>query len=220
MAATAEAELVNSALVKIGVTQRIMSLDESSKSARAARTLYDELRKALLREYRWNFAMTRAEIPRDPEADPPFGFGAAYPVPADLLLLVGLYDEAEPLQNYTSTNEPYKVEGQHILVRTGNEDPNGPLRIFYIRDVQNVGEFDPSFKHAFTWRLAMELAYPLVQSRPNAERAAAMYEEAMRKARLSDAIEGLPEIQVISGWVDSRQQYAGALQRNRRYPNG
>lgn len=199
---SSETELVNSALIKIGHTRQITNLNEDSLAARSAKELYPKLRDRLLRRYRWNFAIKRANLSTDAEATPVHGFNSAFAQPDDMLRMIGIYDEFEPEENYVSTRHVWKAEGQHIAA-----NHSAPLPVTYIRRVENVKEFDPAFVEALTWLLASQLAYPLSLGADIATFAKNEFTDAMNEARLADAVEGWPEIQRTDSWVDSRQQF-------------
>lgn len=196
--ATSELELINSALIKIGETRLVTDPTENSDPANAARVLLPLLRDKLLRQYRWNFAIKRAQLSAS-ETSPLFGFANAFDKPSDMLRMIGLFDEFEPAQNYTTSRDVFKVEGNQILT-----DRAAPLQVFYIRRVDAVSEFDPAFSEALSWLLASELAYTLSQGADIVAVAREGFREAMNAARLADAIEGWPEVQQASDWVDSR----------------
>lgn len=201
--ATSETELVNTALVRIGETRPIANLDnETSDAGEHSRRLYPQLRDSLLRKYQWNFAITRLELTSDPENVPPFGFRNAFRVPTNVVRVIGLYDEFEPEQNYTTSRDVFKIEGEFLLT---NRD--APLQVFVVQQITNVAKFDPAFTEALAWLLASQLAYPLSAGADLMAEAKKGFVTAMNEARLADAVEGWPELQQASDWVDSRQQF-------------
>ncbi|WP_299444692.1 hypothetical protein [uncultured Rhodospira sp.] len=199
--ATSEVEICNSAFVKIG-EDTIVSMDEDRKQARFAKRQYPIKRRQLLRSYRWNFAIRRTSLA--PEASAPsFGFNHKFLLPYNAIKVIGLYDENEPQNNYTSTRTPFKVEGRYILA---DEDT---LRIFYLEDVIDPNQFDPMFTESLSWFLAWELGYALSGGPQIAEQARQSFYQSIREARFADAIEGQPEIIQSSEWLDSRRTQNG-----------
>lgn len=194
--ATSEVEIVNSALVKIG-EETIVSLTENRRQARLANRQYPLKRDELLRSYRWNFAIRRTTLAPDATA-PEFGFEKRFLLPFNALRVIGLYDEAELDRNYTASKKPWKVEGRFILANTDT------LRIFYIEQVADVNQFDPLFTETLAWLLARDLAYALSTGPQLVQQADAGYQETLRTAKRSDAIEGTPEVLESSEWLDSR----------------
>jgi len=194
--ANSEVEVVNSALIKIG-EQTINSLNDDRQQAVIAKSQYPLKRDELLRRYRWNFAVKRATLA--PLADdPPFGFSKQFQLPDDALQIIGLYDANQPDRNYTSGNDQWKVEGTKILANLDS------LAIFYIKKVTNPIEFDSIFSETLSWLLASDLAFNLTASADLVQLMNQGFREELRRARMSDAVEGTPEVLTASEWLDSR----------------
>jgi len=205
---SSEVDIVNSALIKVG-EETISSLDDSSRQAVAAKREYPLMRDGLIRSYRWNFAVERVSLAPDGTA-PPFGFENRFRLPTDCLAVIGLYDadasSATRLdRNYTGNDEPWKVEGRFIHA-DGTE-----LKIFYLKQVTNVGDFDPLFAECLSWRLAADLAYFLSTGLQQAQRAEEGFFRALRQARIADAFEGTPEVVFASDWLDARSHRSTAF---------
>lgn len=195
--ASSEVEIVNSALIKIG-ERTITSFDDvNRKAARVSARQYPIRRDAMIRRYRWNFAMTRASLaPESP--GPAFGFQNRFMLPADCIRLIGLFDDSEPLQNYTSSTKPHKVEGGFVHA-DGTE-----LLVFYLKKETDVGQFDPLFAEVLAVDLAMDLAYNLSTGLDKLKDLRIDFNDLIAQAKRTDAIEGSPEIIVASDWIDSR----------------
>ena len=199
---SSETDVVNSAFIKIGEST-ITSLDDTRKQAQIAARQYPLKRDELLRSYRWNFAVSRAQLA--PEAEPPaFGFTHKFLQPTDSLRIISLFDEGQRPQNLTAGDETWKVEGRFILANAES------VRVFYMRRVTNVLEFDPMFAETLSWALAVDLAYALTSGQSLVGATRAGFDRALRQARFSDAIEGTPEIFEASEWLDSRHQGVGS----------
>lgn len=194
--ATSETEIVNSALGHIGIPA-IASIDDNGTAARAAKRQYPLKRDALIRRYRWNFAVTRVSLAPD-GTKPAFGFENQFTVPADQLAIIGLFDEDELQRNYTSSTQPWKKEGDRILA------DGDLLKLFYIRRVTDPRQFDALFDDALGWFLAIDLGPKLSASKKMVELAAVGFKDAIKVAKLADAIEGTPEVIEMSTWLDSR----------------
>lgn len=201
--ADSEVQIVNSALVKIG-ENTIVDLDEDTEPARAAKRQYPILRDRLIRNYRWNFAMKRATLALASDA-PAFGFTYKFRLPTDYIRIVGIYDERERVENYTSSRVPWKVEEGFLL---SNELVT---QVFYLAKIENVSEFDPLFSEALALKLAVDLAYKLSTGPDRVEDLEALFQAAIREAKQADAIEGRPEVVTASDWIDSRFFYNGPL---------
>lgn len=197
--ATSDVEIVNSALIKIG-EDPIASLDESRKAARRAKRQFPILRNQLLRMYRWNFAIKRATLAPE-STGPAFGFESRFMLPDDCLRVLGIYNDNEPLQNYTSSRVPWKVE-QGFIHADGDT-----LNIFYIAEITDPQQFDAQFDEVLAWFIARDLAFNLSSGPDMVKLADSGYKEALREAKLSDAVEGTPEVVQSSEWLDARLGY-------------
>jgi len=193
---SSEVEIVNSALIKIG-EQTITSLSDDRQQAQVARRQYPIKRDELLRMYRWNFAVARATLA--PLAEKPaFGFSNQFETPTDAIKIIGLYDGTQMDRNYTGSHDVWKVEGTRILANSDS------LSIFYIKQVTNPLNFDPIFVETLSWFLAADLAFNLTASADLVEVANQGFAQALRQARMNDAVEGTPEVLTASEWLDSR----------------
>ena len=199
--ATSKTEIQNSALVKIAEAT-IASDTQTGKAAATLKRQYPLQRRALIRRYRWNFAIVRVSLA--PEGTKPaFGFENKFLLPPLCVRVLGLYDPVEPLRNYTSSKDPFKVEGRFIHAE-GTE-----IKIFYLSDITNTSLFDPMFDEALAWLLAADVAFDISAGIDVVKMAREGYALAIKDAKRADAIEGTPEVIQVSEWVDSRQQLRG-----------
>lgn len=151
--ATAEAGVCNVALLRVGHTQTINSLDDPSAAAKACKTLWDFTRDELLQARPWPFATKRASLAAitDGERD---GYAFAYSLPADFLAARYLW----PGLNNPGKEEaiPFRLEAdasKQILL-TDEED----AKLVYTAKVTEVGRWSPMFRNAMAMRLAADLA--------------------------------------------------------------
>jgi hypothetical protein len=202
-------EIINNSLQKCGEI-KIQNLDEDVKAAREASTAWDMARRSTLTMYRWNFAKRRAQLAAS-ATEPLFGFTYQMPVPSDFLALIGVYDDNQYSQNYTSGQDPYVMEGtdtQRVIL-----SDTAPLYITYVKDITDTAQFDPLYDEVLACHLALRLAYPLSTS---LERIASIEKELVlweNRAKLSNAIQNTPEIFQASTWLDSRFQGDNYLRR-------
>jgi len=196
MSASSEVEIVNSAFVKIG-EQTVPSLQDDRRQAQLARRQYSFKRDELIRSYRWNFAVSRAQLA--PEADqPPFGFKNKFLQPTDNLRILGVWQAGQAPQNYTGGDIVWKKEGPYILA------DDDLLNIFYMRQETNPVRFDPLFTETLAWFLAYDLAFALSTGPNMVSEAFNGFQQALRQARFADAIETTPEVLRSSEWLESR----------------
>ncbi len=202
--AESEVAIVNSALIKIGESP-IVSLTQDTEAARVANRQYPIKRDELLRSYRWNFAIKRATLALDSVA-PAFGFTHQFVLPDDNIRVIGIYDDTQPLQNYTSSRIQWKMES--VEISGANQlrllTTDSVSQVFYLAQITDVGLFDAQFAEALSLSLAVDLAYFLSTGDSRLAGIEARFTEVIRQAKLSDAIEGKPEVIEASDWVDSR----------------
>ena len=169
--ATSKIQICNSALSKLGVEQ-ISSFSETSKAARLCNLQYDKIRRELLRDHVWNFAIKRATLAKIVTA-PLFDYSAAFQLPSDCLM---------PLR--TNQGVDFEEEGKTILMNAST------CILQYIADIEDVSYFDTAFEEALAFKLASDLAYPLKQSVTLADSMYAKAQRAIINARFLDAKAG------------------------------
>lgn len=183
--------IVNNALSKIGESN-ITALDENSNQARAANTIYEQIRDAVIRGHRWNFAQKRVQLAKLTTV-PAFGFANEFQLPTDLLRVIRM----------SETDLIFSVEGRKLLT---DEDE---ARIIYIARIIDPNEFDALFVEALSARLAAELAVTLTESRTLSEQMMVLFNRKMSEARTFDSQEGVSEQLEADRWIRARVGHPG-----------
>lgn len=178
-------EICNSALFKLGA-ERISSLTENRKEAQLCAAQYNLIRKKLLRSHPWNFAIARATLGQDADT-PIFDYAAQYQLPSDCLRVIR-----------TANRTPFNVEGRLLL----SDDQT--VSIMYIKDVTDVSKFDPTFAEVLSYKLAEDLAIPLVQSVSLKQEMARASLEELRDSRSFDGQEGANLLLQEDVFLDAR----------------
>ena len=145
-------DIINLALLRIGESP-IQSLTEGSTPANTASLLYDNSRKAILRDFDWNFAMKTAAL-ATVESDVAGCY--AFVVPADCLRVVEVFQTEG--EGGRRSSVWFRVYGKKIYTHE-----NVPY-VKYVRDEENTNYFDSKFTEALTYKLAGELAMSVKQS--------------------------------------------------------
>jgi hypothetical protein len=140
-------EIVNIALARLGDSP-IQGLTEGSVPANMATVFYEPSRRAVLRDFNWNFALRTARLAKLQQ--PGSGFRYAFSLPADCLRVVSLLGSTE-----RGTGPGFVVRSGNLL--TDKED----AEIEYIYDCQDPALFDDKFIEALSYKLASELAMPV-----------------------------------------------------------
>lgn len=129
----------------------VNSLDDPQEVVEAmAARWWDASRRQALKMVRPNFAKKRDSIPRNSTA-PAFEFTDQYVLPNDYIILIAIRDLDTPLSLWN-----YSIEGDNILMNNGE---TSTLPIIYVFDETNVGRWDPTFKKAVAFELAINICY-------------------------------------------------------------
>jgi hypothetical protein len=113
-----------------------------------AKVFYEPTRRAVLRDFNWNFALRTARLAQLQQNHS--GFRYAFSLPADCLRVVNLLGG-----NEWSSGPSFAVRSGNLL--TDKED----AEIEYIFDCRDPSMFDDKFIEALSYKLASELAMPV-----------------------------------------------------------
>lgn len=182
--------IANGALQKLGA-KRIESLTQDHPNARSMNAAYDGVRDALLREYPWSFAISRASIAAD-ASGPTWGDWNRYSLPNDFICL--LRDDESGLA------VDWKIEGLYILSADAS-----PLQVRYIARVDDPNYYDALFTDAFETSLALETCEEITQSTSKKAGLQRDLDSALSKARMLGAIEKPAQDFNEDEWVSARR---------------
>lgn len=188
--------IANRALTKLGGA-RIIALDDDSKASNTLDSMFDSVRDAELRANIWHFSKARAELPALSEP-PAFGYSHQFSLPADYLRLIEIHGRRVAPQ--PDRDGWYSIEGRRILISHA-----GPLRIRYVRQVEDTTLFDALFVEAFACRLAAEACETLTQSNTKKQAAWDEYAQALAIARRANAIERPALATSDDTWLEARR---------------
>lgn len=190
--ATANVDIANSALVKLGAPL-ISSLSDLSKSAKILNNQFAITRKKLISLHPWNFSSFRVELAATVNT-PEFEFTKEFTLPSDCLRV---FDTDLP------EGEPWKVEfntdNNRVLVCNSTS-----VKILYGKDITDPTKFPPFFEETLAWMLASDACYALTQSNSFAT---TIYNGAQRElavARSMDAQESGRDTFDANSWIDAR----------------
>ena len=159
--AESSTSICNQALARMGSKRINDFADDSDKKPEAVycRLFFDQTRRALLKDHYWPFAKARVKLSADTEwdidTDNDFGHTFAYHLPSDFLRLVLFYNGSDHPDGRTFYS--YEIEGKRLLT--------GETAVFlkYIKNVTDVGAWDPLFVEVMILLLASKLVMPLAQ---------------------------------------------------------
>ena len=179
-------EICNMALSLLG-QEPIMTLDDTSKSSRLCKRLYEPTLEALLRAYPWTFAIKRVVLSRD-TATPSFGFKYQFTLPSDCMRIV-------------SMNVPdgaYSTEVNKIL--TDYEE----VQLRYVYKVKSSDEYDSQFIYVLALQLAKVMCQSLTADAELFNRLVQLEVQARVEAQNTNAIENSTQLVEEGNWIPSR----------------
>ena len=176
--AASDVEICNSALHKIGA-RRISALSDGTKEAILLNDVYNRLRKEVLRNHPWSFAISYTALA--PTGNTPVWpkWTKEFVLPSDVLRVLEVdpdYDAPWEIGN--------NVDGDKVVFTTATT-----MKIKYIKDVTNTTLFAPDFDEALAFRIAADIAYTLVQSQTVQENMYKAYKQFLSQARSFNAQE-------------------------------
>jgi hypothetical protein len=161
--------VTNRALHILG-QQRITALLETNKRAVAMNDVYTQIRREILKQFPWPFAIKRVLLSQL-VTTPAFGYTYEYQLPSDFLKMLHPLDE-----NYAFE---YQLEGTKLLTDEGSAD----AFVRYVYDCTNESLFDPLFVKLFAYALARETSYELTQDKVKTKEVSDGYDEVLRETR-------------------------------------
>jgi hypothetical protein len=188
-------QIVNRGLQLLG-TAPIASLTDPGEVAEAASLNYEGALDAILAEYPWNFATTRAEIAKSDTA-PAWGFPNAYPQPPKTLVIW----EVDGDDELDWDVEHVEGVGKCIVTAMGS-----PIRIKYTYRQEDEAVYSALFASALSARIAMELSEVLTRDQAIIENVTRIYNARLQRARQVDSQEQTPEKVKADLWSRARGQ--------------
>lgn len=182
--------IANLAASALGEDDQLRSPDDDTHLSRTVQAVWDLERRAAIRDHSWNFASARAELPVDVAGPAPYPFAFAYREPTDSLRLIEVLGHRRT---------DYAKEGRHILSGAA-----APLRIRYLRDVDEPALWDDLFVKAFAMRVAWQIADRITGDPNRVQLAERKYRDALAEAKRADALENPPVAHVATGWELAR----------------
>lgn len=187
MGISSPTQICNNAVTRLGSNPFPSLTDATNPVAAACNNLYDPARRALLRQFNWNFAIKRLSIASSGTA-PAFEYKAQYPLPADYIRMVMIY-----LQN-----SDYKIEGSMILTNDAS-----PLNIKYVADITDTTQFNDLFTEALTIMLAIKLGNRLNGNGFSPGTLVEEFKEIISDAKLVDSQDQTPTNLILSTYEDN-----------------
>lgn len=158
--ANSATKICNLALLKLG-QKRITDITEDSPTARKCNEIYEQVRDELEQagpEKGWKFCQQLISISVSAD-EPAFRYDYQYQIPADYLRMVSVEAGGEIITDATR-------KGDFILTNLESSE----IDLEYVKHVTDEAKFPPHFIKVFAIKIAIELAYNLLQSDKIAEK--------------------------------------------------
>lgn len=171
-----QTRMCNEALILLGSSARIGSIDEGSPLARLFEDTWDQARDETLIEHPWNFALERADLPASGDHQRAGEYAHAYELPGDCLRWL-------PWRPGHPDHFDGEQEGRFIL-----SSASAPIIVRFIRRIEDVGRWSESFKQAMTAKLAWKNAKAITGQSGMIDRMAELYHSELQRGRRQDGL--------------------------------
>ena len=191
---TSQIQVVNDALRIIGAA-RVTGLTGATKSEMLALDAWETVWKTEIEAHAWAFALKRqsiaalSDVPLEP-------YEYAYALPADCLSVIDIPELHRRQWSMETINDQKAIVTRYT--------DGGALTLRFITSGVDVSNWPNTFARAVAAKLAMSLCEPITQSNTKLEYASAQYEDAIRVARRTDAIQMPPQEQAVDEWIAAR----------------
>lgn len=194
-------QICNFALSEVtGTLINTLSKPYESKEAKVCDLFYDTVRKQVLRDFNWNFALSTYDLARLDTTNQ-LGYEYTYALPNDQLKVI------EIINKYSEDKIVYELAhdnkyNQKVLVTDSDE-----ALIRYVKNIEITELFDDTFVNAFYYRLASVIAKPLVGVNTGSQiqgNLFQLYQIALDQAKAIDAGEPTYEPDTTNIYVDAR----------------
>jgi hypothetical protein len=192
--------ICNIALISLGEDplQSVFPPD-NTKAAILCANRYDDVRRGVLRSHPWNCNTREIQLAAS-SVVPAFGYGTAYPVPADYIRIIDIkgYDrQVWKIRNLLNI-------GPCILIDDG-QSSNGTINVEYSFDLQDPTQMDPLLIHSIAYDLLTEIGAPLTQDENKIKRGLAILEGKLSSARMAGSQEQTPREWEVDIWLSQRR---------------
>ena len=185
--------VANQALSLLGENDQLRDPLDDSPAARSVAAVWERVRRAVLRDHPWNFAVKRRWL--NALAESPIEYDYAFLLPQGADGCLRLLEILQPAE----IADAYVLEGGRILANT-----TGPVAIRYVADVADVSLWDDLFVDAFAAKLAFQICDRITGDLSRSQAMDALYRRTLAKAKGVDARENPPVPFEDSSWITAR----------------
>lgn len=168
--------ICNQALGWLGANL-IVSFEDEITESDLCKANYDPLRRTVLEEGPWSFAISRVQL-NEVVGAPVYEYDYTYQLPTDLIRVIEVSDPTAEIRDWVK-------EGDKILCNYST------VFIKYIKNEENVAIFSSGFIQALAARIAMDLAAPITKSKTVVGMMTDLYEMKLATAESLDGLQGI-----------------------------
>lgn len=190
-----DAQIVNLALAQLGA-KPIAALTDNTQGAMLANQLFEPARNMLLEMFPWTWARKQAALAKS-STTPVFStYAYAYALPSDCLSPVRL-----------EGGDEWEVYGDRLLY-TNADSEDGDVNLEYVAKVTDNSLYSHVFVQCLAALLAAQLALPLKNDAPLAQRLLGVYQGWLSAAMQQTALQGDRtedwQVEANYGWIGDR----------------
>lgn len=192
--------ICNMALSRLG-ERLIATENEETKEAQVCDAFYENVRRELLCDFDWRFALVYATLTQLSVTSPVWEY--MYQLPTDCLLVRRVFPVDASGKFMLMKGLP-PVEYEKIGDRIGCRVT--PLGAAYTTDVSVPAQMDPLFVEAFSWKLAGAACMGLSASDTKLELCLKGYSDALERAKYASAVQAQDELEFSHNYPNSYRQ--------------
>ncbi len=188
---TSETAIGNGALIKLGVSELILSLDDNSTTALLIKHSLPRQRDILFRSHPWKFNKTYSTLAQTTKPAGVFDYQYVFQLPNDC---------ARVFDTDSSDSVRWSEIGGNLLACDAET-----VQIMYGKNSTDVSRYTADFIEVLELGIAADIAFALTQSTAQADAMKKRYEYALATARSFSAQIGNVTQQVrATSWLDAR----------------
>jgi hypothetical protein len=195
-------QICNYALVLIGQSKKITSLDDNTAHATVCASVYDIARQTVLAEHPWNFAVKQAALTEVTDETSAEDYSFVYEYPSDCLRVLRIFYGATTAGTVNKYKVIYTKDGTVFVKRIVCDLDDAYAE--YILDLQEEALFTPAFCEALAAKIASLAAMPLTQDAKIVQAMQQTYAGMLAHAKYMSAIEQLQDVNKPNRYLDAR----------------
>ena len=189
-----EVAVLNQALGRVGGNM-LLEISDNTVEGRLARAFYDPIRKVVLSEFPWTFAIKRFVLLPLSGERPENEYVNAFRIPSHVMNILTVNDAPD---DRTINTVDWQREGNNIIANVDK------IYVKAVVDSVDLDYYSPLFIQAFAVRLASEFAIPLTSSVPMHKAFMQEYAAVISEAAMRDGQQGRTEVIRSKEYIHAR----------------